>query len=185
MGHDLASEAGPPAIVQEAIHEPSSDWVPLDCAPYYCYPEGLVTSSQAWKRSLQAEVERQGPPLLESAEPWSFVAPESDELEFLGDWDFRIYSGGIMTTIWPGGAYVKPVASFRDWVIECSVSTLWERSKDDIKASDWGQPPLFGDVNDPHLASGPGCELMGRASQYGKSGTRSRASTQRHVGATF
>jgi len=149
-----------PQSSQEEIHEPSSDWVPLDRAPYYCYPEGLVTSSQAWKLALQAEVERQGPPLLESAEPWSFVAPESDESEFLGEWDLRIYSGGIMTSIWPGGAYVKPVGGLRDWVIECSVSTLWERPKDAFKASDWRQSPLFGDVNNPLVASEPGRELM-------------------------
>jgi hypothetical protein len=146
-----------PQSSQEAIHEPSSDWVPLDRAPYYCYPEGLVTSSQAWKLALKTEVERQCPPDRESEEPWSFVA-ESDELEFLGDWDLRIHAGGIMTTIWPGGAYVKP--GFGDWVIECSASTMWGRSKDVLEASEWQESSLFGDVNNPLVASGSDRELM-------------------------
>jgi hypothetical protein len=65
-----------------------------------------------------------------------------------------------VTTIWPGGAYVKSVGGLRDWVIECSVST-WERSKDALfKASDWRPSPLFDDVNNPLVASGPARELM-------------------------
>lgn len=49
---DLA--AAPPA----ATDEPTADWKPLWCAPFYCFAEGYICSVEAWKDAVYAEVQR-------------------------------------------------------------------------------------------------------------------------------
>jgi hypothetical protein len=88
------------------VQVPPSDWVPLDNAPYYCYPEGFITSSEEWRRALEAEARKiVGQPHFKSTEPWSFGLPEGHLPTWLG---LEIRSGGICTDIWPGGACIRP-----------------------------------------------------------------------------
>jgi hypothetical protein len=120
MASDLR-RATPPAP-HEAIHEPPSDWVALDRAPGYCCREGFVTSSEAWNLALEAEVkEYVASTRFKSTEPWSFDLRDGD-LPISREISFR--SAGILTAVWPGGAYVRPVDSDR-WSIICSGPSLW------------------------------------------------------------
>jgi hypothetical protein len=112
----------PPDSGAEAIHEPPSDWVRLDHAPYYCFREGFVMSSEAWKLAVKSELEEiVGSSRFKSTETWSFDLCNGD-LPF--NWQVRMRSAGISTVIWPGAAYVKPADSDH-WSILCSGASMW------------------------------------------------------------
>jgi hypothetical protein len=98
-----------------AILEPRSDWAPLDQAPYYCFRNGFIQCWDEWKIAAVAQAEEiMRSTEFKSNDRWS-VSAKMDGID--------IQSAGILTTISPDFACVRPVND--SWSIVCSPCSLW------------------------------------------------------------